>query len=58
MFQLYKNALTKSTDFISLEKNVREGVSPLSVFGVSDGQKTHLAAALSGAEKVKNDFEF
>ena len=71
MFQLYKNALTKSADFISLEKDVREGVSPLSVFGVSDGQKAHLAAALceerpilfitqgaAGAEKVKNDFEF
>ncbi len=71
MFQLYKNALTKSVDYIGLEKNVREGVSPISVFGVSDGQKTHLAAALcedrpvlivtqgfNSAEKVKNDFEF
>ena len=46
MFQLYKNALTKSADFISLEKDVREGVSPLSVVGVSEVQKAQLAAAL------------
>ncbi len=71
MFRLYKGALENSADFSRLEKNVREGVTPISVFGVSDGQKTHIATALaedrpvlfvtqgiSSAEKIKSDFEF
>ena len=71
MLRLFRNALENSADFLRLEKNVREGVTPISVFGVSDGQKTHLATALtqdrpvlfvtqgiSSAENVKNDFEF
>ncbi len=71
MFKLYKCALEKSADYCRLEKNVREGVTPISVFGVSDGQKNHIASALaedrtilfitqglSSAEKVKKDFEF
>jgi transcription-repair coupling factor (superfamily II helicase) len=71
MLRLFRSALEKSADFLRLEKNVREGVTPISVFGVSDGQKTHLASALSedrpilyitqgllSAENAKNDFEF
>ncbi len=71
MFRLYKGALEQSADFCRLEKNVREGVTPISVFGVSDGQKNHIATALaeerpilfvtqgiSSAEKIKKDFEF
>ncbi len=71
MFRLYRNALNESADFLKLEKNIREGVTPISVFGVSDGQKTHITTALkedrpilfvtqgiSSAENVKNDFEF
>ena len=71
MLRLYKSAFEKSAEFISLEKNVRDGVTPISVFGVSDGQKIHLATALaedrpllfvtqgySSAERVKADFEF
>ncbi len=71
MFKLYKGALEKNADFCRLEKNIREGVTPISVFGVSDGQKTHIASALaedrmilfvtqgiSSAEKIKKDFEF
>ncbi len=71
MFRLYKCALEKNADYCRLEKNVREGVTPISVFGVSDGQKNHIATALtenrpvlfitqgiSSAEKVKTDFEF
>lgn len=71
MLRLFRNALEDSADFLRLEKNVREGVTPISVFGVSDGQKTHLATALatdrpvlfvaqgiSSAESIKNDYEF
>lgn len=71
MFKLFRSALENSADFLRLEKNVREGVTPISVFGVSDGQKTHIATALaenrpvlfvtqgiSSAESVKNDYEF
>ena len=71
MFRLFRNALETSADFLKLEKNIREGVTPISVFGVSDGQKTHIATALkedrpilfvtqgiSSAENVKNDYEF
>ncbi len=71
MFRLYKCALEKSADYCRLEKNVREGITPISVFGVSDGQKNHLSMALaedrpvlfvtqglSSAEKIKRDFEF
>ncbi len=71
MFNLYKNALTESADYCKLEKTIREGVSPISVFGVSDGQKIHLATALAtnrpllfvaqgamSAEKIKQDYEF
>ena len=71
MFRLYKCALEKNADYCRLEKNVREGVTPISVFGVSDGQKNHIGTALaenrpvlfitqgiSSAEKVKTDFEF
>ena len=47
MFRLYKGALENSVDFNRLEKNVREGVTPISVFGVSDGQKAHIATALA-----------
>lgn len=71
MFRLFRNALETSADFLKLEKNIREGVTPISVFGVSDGQKTHIATALkedrpilfvtqgiSSAENVKSDYEF
>ena len=71
MFNLYKNPLQESVDYCRLEKNIRGGLSPISVFGVSDGQKTHVSAALSqdrplmfiaqgalSAEKIKKDFEF
>lgn len=71
MFKLFRSPLEKDADFGRLEKVVREGVSPLSVFGVSDGQKVHIATALKGdrpllyitqgavsAEKIKKDIEF
>ncbi len=71
MFNLYKSALSKSADYCRLEKNVRDGVNPISVFGVSDSQKIHIATALSedrpllfvaqgeaSAEKIKQDYEF
>jgi len=47
MVKLYQEALKTSADYNRLEKCVREGVSPISVFGLSDGQKNHIAAALA-----------
>ncbi len=71
MLRLFRSALEKSADFLRLEKNVREGVTPISVFGVSDGQKNHIVSALSdgrpfiyvtqgllSAENAKKDYEF
>ncbi len=71
MFRLYKQSLCENADFCRLEKNIRDGVTPISVFGVSDGQKTHIATSLAenrpllfiaqgaaSAEKIKNDYEF
>ncbi len=71
MFNLYKQAFNENADYCRLEKNIRDGVTPISVFGVSDGQKAHIATALAenrpllfvaqgmdSAEKIKNDYEF
>jgi len=71
MFNLYKQALNESADYCRLEKNVRDGVSPISVFGVSEGQKNHIASALAegrhvlyitqgtlNAERAKRDYDF
>lgn len=71
MFKLFSSPLMGDAVFDRLGKTVRDGVTPISVFGVSDGQKIHIAAAIKeehpllfvaqgavAAEKIKNDFEF
>jgi len=47
MYKLYKEALQRSADYNRLEKCVREGLSPISVFGMSESQKSHITAALA-----------
>ena len=46
MFKLFSSPLMGDAVFDRLEKTVRDGVTPISVFGVSDGQKIHIAAAI------------
>ncbi|MBP5661856.1 MAG: hypothetical protein J6X30_01720, partial [Clostridia bacterium] len=71
MQDLFREALTQSADYGRLEQKIRDGVTPVSVFGVCDGQKTHLAAALTedrpllvithslaSAEIIRQDYEF
>lgn len=70
MNNIYKAPMSESADFARLCQAIREGVSPCSVFGVSDSQKVHLsAAALEGravlfvtytqerAERAAEDFK-
>ncbi len=69
MLNLYK--LGDAPEYRNLAKNIRDGVNPISVFGVSDSAKAHFAASLAEdrpilfvtqgflrAEKIKNDIEF
>lgn len=69
MLNLYK--LGEMPEYRNLAKNVRDGVNPISVFGVSDSAKAHFAVSLTEdrpilfvtqgflhAEKIKKDIEF
>ena len=69
MLNLYK--LGDLPEYRKLAQNIRDGVNPISVFGVSDSSKAHFAIGLTEdrpilfvtqgflrAEKIKNDIDF
>ena len=52
MADLFTAPLRADAEFKRLANAIREGVTPCSVFGVSDSQKPHMTAALASSRPV------